>query len=72
MGCTVPAAGGDDVVTLILGLAGEMSYVLGTFRKLEMEGDIAVQKLLAKYGEKLSPFSAAGVRVDDDFNFSGN
>jgi hypothetical protein len=49
-----------------------MGYVLSTFRKLEMKGDIAVQKLLAKYGEKLPPFSTAGVRVDDDLNFSRN
>ena len=46
MGRTIPPAGDDKIVPFILGLTGQMGYVLGILRKLKMERDLALQELL--------------------------
>jgi hypothetical protein len=46
--------------------------MVGAFRKLKMERDLPVQELLAKKGEELPPFPAAGIGIHNDFNFSGD
>ncbi len=72
MGCPISSTGHDEMIPLPLGLADEVGQMIGAFRKLEMKGNPAFQKFLAKKGKNFSSFSAPGMGINDDLYFPLN